>query len=52
MLSGLESVLHDARLGDAIVAIDGFEHVLMDESSSEGGKTHLLLSKLLGILSM
>lgn len=53
VLSAVEVLLRDARLADAVVAIDGFEHVLMDEGAaggSDGWKLHVLLSRLLGLL--
>ena len=50
MLSDLERTLQDARLGDAVLVLDGFEHILIDESGagSDGWKIHLLLSRLMG----
>jgi SpoVK/Ycf46/Vps4 family AAA+-type ATPase len=49
----IQTLVQDARLSDAIVVIDGFEHVL-DEGAAgagEGGwRLHLLLSRMLGVL--
>ena len=50
-LASLEAVVRDARLSDAVVVIDGFEHVVAEEgAASEGGKLHLMLSRILEIL--
>lgn len=42
--------VQDARLGDAVVVVDGFEHVIVDEGgvSGEGSlKIHMVLSRLM-----
>lgn len=51
IISAIKSYLKDARMLDALVIIDGFEHVLDNSSEAEGsGKIHLLLSRIMDIL--
>jgi len=46
------SLLHDARIGDAVVAIDAFEHLLdQGEEGGRGWKLNMLLSRLLEVFS-
>lgn len=49
-IAAIENLVLDARLGEEIVAIDGFEHVLED-TSSEGWRLQLLLSRILATLN-
>jgi SpoVK/Ycf46/Vps4 family AAA+-type ATPase len=47
----LQTMITDARLADAVVAIDGFEHIMEDSGGGEGTwKLHLLLSRMLEVL--
>lgn len=50
-IESVENLLHDARISDSVVGIDGFEHVLDDSSSNNdsGMKLTILLSRLLDI---
>lgn len=51
-IEAVESLLHDARISDAVVGIDGFEHILDDSTSNNDGsgmKLTILLSRLLDI---
>ena len=48
----LQAAVHDARLADAVIAIDGFEHIL-DDSTGHGEsstKLHIMLGRLLSVL--
>jgi hypothetical protein len=46
------SLLHDARIGDAVVAIDAFEHLLdQGEEGGRGWKLNMLLSRLLEVFA-
>lgn len=46
------SLLHDARIGDAVIAIDAFEHLLdQGEEGGRGWKLNMLLSRLLEVFS-
>ena len=50
-LATLEAVVRDARLSDAVVVVDGFEHVVAEEGQgAEGGKLHLMLARILDVL--
>lgn len=54
-VESVAGLLHDARIGDAVIGIDGFEHVLDDSSSpsGEGGaKLSLLLCRLLDLFAL
>ena len=47
-VAATESLLHDARIGDAVVAIDSFEHLLdQGDDGGRGWKLNMLLSRLL-----
>lgn len=48
-LTAVTCALHDARLSDAVVAIDGFENILDETAVSSGWKLQLLLSRLLTV---
>jgi hypothetical protein len=55
-VEAVENLLQDARISDAVVGIDGFEHILEDPHGNGGGdsagmKLPLLLSRLLDIFS-
>jgi AAA+ superfamily predicted ATPase len=55
-VDAVENLLQDARISDAVVGIDGFEHILEDNTAtSHGGdsgmKLPLLLSRLLDIFT-
>jgi hypothetical protein len=54
-VEAVENLLQDARISDAVVGIDGFEHVLEDHQGgggdTSGMKLPLLLSRLLDIFS-
>jgi hypothetical protein len=53
-IEAVENLLQDARIADAVIGIDGFEHVL-DESSSSGDsgmKLSIILSRLLEVFSL
>lgn len=49
-VSSIQLLVNDARLADAIIVLDGFEHIMEDSSGNGGSKLQLLLSRLLGIL--
>eukprot|EP01038_Epipyxis_sp_PR26KG_P008132 gene8132-11010_t len=45
--------IQDARIMDAIIVVDGFEHIIEGDGSDSGGgvsKTHQILSRLMDIL--
>lgn len=47
------TLIHDARLMDALIVIDGFEHIIEDTGGGGGAgvqKVHLLLSRIMDIL--
>jgi AAA+ superfamily predicted ATPase len=53
----LNSAIQDAKLADAVLVVDGFEHVVVDEGGGGGlGETslkmHLLLSRMLDCLHL
>ena len=51
-IESVENLLLDARISDAVVGIDGFEHILDDNTSNHdnsGMKLTILLSRLLDI---
>jgi AAA+ superfamily predicted ATPase len=54
-VDAVENLLQDARISDAVVGIDGFEHILEDNTSTSHGdsgmKIPLLLSRLLDIFT-
>lgn len=55
-VDAIENLLQDARISDAVVGIDGFEHILEDNTttshgSESGMKLPLLLSRLLDIFT-
>ena len=51
-IAAATSLLHDARIGDAVVAIDAFEQLLdQGEDGGRGWKLSMLLSRLLEIFS-
>lgn len=47
-----KALVKDSSIMDAIIVIDGFEHVLDDPSAGPGSdsKVHLLLSRIMDIL--
>lgn len=53
-VDAVESLLQDARIADAVIGIDGFEHVLDDSSPSgdNGMKLSIVLCRLLEIFSL
>lgn len=52
-VEAVENLLQDARISDSVVGIDGFEHILEENSShgDSGMKLPLLLSRLLDVFS-
>ena len=52
-INSVAAIVQDARLADAVVALDGFEHVIDESSASPGEgswKLHILLSRVLEVL--
>ncbi len=50
-----KTLVADARLMDAMVVVDGFEHIMDDSSGGDGGggsstKMHLILSRIMDVL--
>lgn len=47
----IRQLVQDARIMDALIVVDGFEHIIEDHGDgSSGAKMHLLLSRVMDIL--